>query len=64
MSDPDLEFRAQQGDGAAVACVAVGTIALLTIGHFLGPVVTGLLVAVGGGALGGYLYCKSLARAA
>lgn len=64
MSDPDLEFRAQQGDGAAVACVAVVTIALLTIGHFLGPVLTGLLVAAGGGAIGGYLYFKSLARTA
>lgn len=62
MSYPELDFREQQGDGTAVACVAIGTIALLTIDYFLGPVLTGLLVAVGGGALGGYLYCKSLAR--
>lgn len=64
MSYPDLEFRDQQGDGTAVACVAVGTIALLTIDYFLGPVLTGLLVALGSGSIGGYLYCKSLARRA
>lgn len=63
MSDPDLDFREQQGDGTAVACVAVGTIALLTIEHFLGPLVMGLSLTAIGGVLVGYLYRKkSLAR--
>ncbi len=62
MSGPDLDFRNQQGDGTAVVCVAIGTIALLTIDHFLGPVLTALLIAVAGGAIGGYVYCRSLKK--
>lgn len=63
MSHPELDFREQQGDGTYVACLAFGTIALLTIDHFLGSVVTGLFLTAIGGAFVGYLFRKkSLSR--
>ena len=62
MSDADLNFRNQQGDGKAVAVVAGATVAVLVLASLIGPVSAGILVAVAAAGLGGYVFRDLLAR--